>query len=67
MRASARKGFFDWFDANEVDVLCIQETNGDMDFFTGPDVGQPGFELVDALLLHDGCHPAAVLRRNNFV
>ena len=26
LRASARKGFFDWFADNDVDVLCVQET-----------------------------------------
>lgn len=26
IRSAARKGFFDWFDAHDVDVLCLQET-----------------------------------------
>ena len=26
IRAAARKGFFDWFEKQDIDVLCIQET-----------------------------------------
>src|SRR6185369_4220324 len=26
LRSAAKKGFFDWFAAQEADVLCVQET-----------------------------------------
>ena len=26
LRSAATKGFFDWFAAQDVDVLCLQET-----------------------------------------
>ncbi|MGI9232179.1 MAG: endonuclease/exonuclease/phosphatase family protein, partial [Woeseiaceae bacterium] len=26
IRAAARKGFFDWMQAQDADVVCIQET-----------------------------------------
>lgn len=26
IRSAARKGFFDWFDGHDIDVLCMQET-----------------------------------------
>ncbi len=34
IRSAARKGFFDWFLANDIDVLCVQETKAQTDQLT---------------------------------
>ena len=26
LRSAASKGFFDWFTAHDIDVMCVQET-----------------------------------------
>ncbi len=31
LRAAARKGFFDWFDQADIDILCVQETKAQTD------------------------------------
>ena len=36
IRAAARKGFFDWFPAQNVDVVCIQETKAQVHQLTDP-------------------------------
>ena len=40
IRAAARKGFFDWLDSRDVDVVCLQETKAQLDQLTDP-VFQP--------------------------
>ncbi len=34
IRSAARKGFFEWFLANDIDVLCVQETKAQTDQLT---------------------------------
>ena len=36
IRSSARKGFFDWFLNNDIDVLCIQETKAQENQLSDP-------------------------------
>jgi len=36
IRAAARKGFFDWLDSRDVDVVCLQETKAQLDQLTDP-------------------------------
>ena len=36
IRSSARKGFFDWFLNNNIDVLCIQETKAQENQLSDP-------------------------------
>ena len=35
IRAASRKGFWDWFMTQDIDVLCIQETKAQLDNVTG--------------------------------
>lgn len=44
IRAAAKKGFFDWFSAQDVDVLCVQETKAQE------------HQLTDATFRPDGYH-----------
>ena len=43
IRAVARKGFFEWFQQQNIDVLCIQETKGQEHQFTGEVFVLPGY------------------------
>lgn len=36
IRAAARKGFFDWMQAQDADVVCIQETKAQVDQLSDP-------------------------------
>jgi len=36
IRSAASKGFFDWFTAHEIDVLCVQETKAREEQLTDP-------------------------------
>ena len=36
IRAAARKGFFDWLEAQQADVVCIQETKAQIDQLDDP-------------------------------
>jgi exodeoxyribonuclease-3 len=36
IRAAARKGFFEWLDKEQADVVCIQETKAQVDQLTDP-------------------------------
>lgn len=36
IRAAARKGFFDWFHAQDADILCVQETKAREEQLTAP-------------------------------
>ena len=50
IRAAAKKGMFDWFLSNEIDVLCIQETKAQTDQLGDALFNPPGYErfLFDA-------------------
>ncbi len=37
LRSAASKGFFEWFSAQQADVLCVQETKAQEHQLTGPD------------------------------
>ena len=39
IRSAARKGFFDWFKTQSVDVLCLQETKVQMHQLDDPYFG----------------------------
>lgn len=43
IRAAARKGFFDWLDKEQADVVCIQETKAQVDQLTDPVFSPPGY------------------------
>lgn len=46
LRSAAKKGFFDWFDAQQADVLCVQETKAQE------------HQLADAVFRPPGWHVA---------
>jgi exodeoxyribonuclease-3 len=43
IRAAARKGFFDWLDGEQADVVCIQETKAQIDQLGDPVFSPPGY------------------------
>lgn len=43
IRAAARKGFFDWLENFEVDIVCLQETRAQIDQLTDPLFHPKGF------------------------
>ncbi len=50
IRATARKGFFDWFDQQNADFLCLQETKARVEQLTDPVFSRDGY--------HDCFHDA---------
>jgi exodeoxyribonuclease-3 len=50
IRAAQRKGFFEWFEAQKPDVLCIQETKAQRGQLEGGPYFPDGYhaEFVDA-------------------
>lgn len=43
IRAAARKGFFDWLETQQADVVCIQETKAQVDQLTDPVFSPEGY------------------------
>lgn len=43
IRAAARKGFFDWLQREQADVVCIQETKAQVDQLTDPVFSPAGY------------------------
>src|SRR5207342_3845462 len=43
LRSAASKGFFDWFAAQDADVLCLQETKAQEHQISGPDFVPEGY------------------------
>lgn len=43
IRAAARKGFFDWLQQEQADVVCIQETKAQVDQLTDPVFSPAGY------------------------
>ncbi|MEH6634106.1 MAG: exodeoxyribonuclease III [Halioglobus sp.] len=43
IRAAARKGFFDWLQAEQADVVCIQETKAQFDQLSDPVFSPAGY------------------------
>src|SRR5690606_17923854 len=46
LRAAARKGFFDWFGEQDIDVLCVQETKAWADQLTDEVYHPAGYEVA---------------------
>ena len=44
VRSAASKGFFDWFAAQDADVLCLQETKAQEHQLTAPGFVPPGYK-----------------------
>jgi len=43
LRSAATKGFFDWFDNQQADVLCLQETKAQEHQLSGPEFLRSGY------------------------
>ncbi len=43
LRSAARKGFFDWFAAQDADILCVQETKAQEHQLAGPEFLPDGY------------------------
>jgi|TARA_R110002072_G_scaffold25932_3_gene86308 exodeoxyribonuclease-3 len=43
IRSAARKGFFEWLDAEQADVVCIQETKAQLEQLSDPVFSPPGY------------------------
>lgn len=43
IRSTARKGFFDWFDARNADILCVQETKARVEQLGDPVFSRAGY------------------------
>ena len=41
IRSAARKGFFEWLDAEQADVVCIQETKAQLEQLSDPVFSPP--------------------------
>src|SRR4051812_36349494 len=44
LRSAASKGFFDWFAAQDADVLCVQETKAQEHQLAGPEFLPKGYK-----------------------
>ncbi len=45
LRSAATKGFFDWFAAQDADVLCVQETKAQEHQLSGPEFQPAGYRV----------------------
>ena len=63
IRSAARKGFFDWFLNQNVDVLCVQETKAQMQHLEDRYFGLDGYELFYADALKKGYSGVAIYTR----
>ena len=45
LRSAARKGFFDWFTTQDIDVLCVQETKAQEHQLAGPEFLPDGYRV----------------------
>ena len=43
IRSAARKGFFEWLDAEQAEVVCIQETKAQLEQLSDPVFSPPGY------------------------
>jgi exodeoxyribonuclease-3 len=43
IRSAARKGFFDWLDRQDADVVCVQETKAQLDQLADPQFHPKGY------------------------
>ena len=44
LRSAASKGFFDWFVAQDADLLCVQETKAQEHQLAGPEFLPTGYK-----------------------
>lgn len=63
IRSAARKGFFDWFKTQSVDVLCLQETKAQMHHLDDPYFGLDGYYLYYSDALKKGYSGVAIYTR----
>ena len=45
LRSAATKGFFDWFAAQDADILCVQETKAQEHQLSGPEFQPAGYRV----------------------
>ena len=45
LRSAAQKGFFDWFAAQNADVLCVQETKAQAEQLADPALRPAGYTV----------------------
>src|SRR6516165_8635958 len=43
IRSATQKGFFDWINTQEADVICVQETKAQMEHLEGEQYRPPGY------------------------
>ena len=63
IRAAARKGFFDWLDKEQADVVCIQETKAQVDQLTDPVFHPDGYHCYYNDAIKKGYSGTAVYSR----
>jgi exodeoxyribonuclease III len=63
IRAAARKGFFDWMDKQEADVICIQETKAQRHQLDDPCFSPAGFHCYYEDAVKKGYSGVAIYSR----
>lgn len=63
IRAAARKGFFDWLQGQNADVVCIQETKAQIDQLEDPVFHPDGYHCVYCDALKKGYSGTAIYSR----
>lgn len=63
IRSSRKKGFFEWFQTQDIDVLCIQETKAQLSDFEEEDFQVPGYTRIHADAQKKGYSGVAIYSR----
>ncbi|MFT4519971.1 MAG: exodeoxyribonuclease-3 [Halioglobus sp.] len=63
IRAAARKGFFDWLQEQQADVVCIQETKAQVDQLTDPVFSPQGYHCFYSDAVKKGYSGTALYSR----
>ena len=63
IRAAARKGFFDWLQGEQADVVCIQETKAQVDQLTDPVFSPAGYHCYYNDAIKKGYSGTAIYSR----
>ena len=63
IRSAARKGFFDWFLANDIDVLCVQETKAQTDQLMDQTLNPEGYFHYHASAVKKGYSGVSIYSR----
>jgi exodeoxyribonuclease III len=63
IRAAARKGFFDWLEAEDADVVCIQETKAQIDQLSDPVFHPEGYHCYYNDAIKKGYSGTAIYSR----